>query len=160
MYEVTTRHIEEQPTLAMRARVKVDDMSAFLGRAFAEVAAVIQQTGLDYAGPPYGRYVPVDGFAEFDVEAGFPVFGTPSSAGDVVVSTLPDGDVAVVEHLGPYDAMVPAYKALTDWVEQHDSTVAGTPWEVYFSDPGEEPDPAKWRTEIFQPYRSRVAART
>ena len=159
MYQVSARHVEEQPTLAMRGRVKVDDMSAFLGRAFATVAEQIQHTGLDYAGPPYGRYTPIDGFAEFDVEAGFPVTGAPTPAGDVVVSSLPGGEVAVVEHIGPYDEMVPAYKALTDWVEQHDSSVAGAPWEVYYSDPGEEPDPARWRTEIFQPYRSQVAAR-
>jgi effector-binding domain-containing protein len=125
------------------------------------VAQQIQQSGHDYAGPPYGRYMPVDGsFAEFDVEAGFPVSGTPAPKGEVVASELPGGDVAVVEHIGPYDAMVPAYTALTDWVEEHDSSVAGTPWEVYFSDPGEEPDPAKWRTEIYQPFRSRVAVKT
>jgi effector-binding domain-containing protein len=147
----------------MRARVKVQDMSTFLGRAFSTVAECIQRTGLAYAGPPYGRYTPIDGsFAEFDVEAGFPVIGTPVSEGDVVASTLPGGEVAVVEHIGPYDAMTPAYKALTDWVEEHNSSVSGAPWEVYFSDPGEEPDPAKWRTDILQPYRvlDRAEART
>lgn len=30
---------------------------------------------------------------------------------------------------------------------------AGDLWEVYFSDPASEPDPATWRTEIVQPYR-------
>jgi effector-binding domain-containing protein len=93
----------------------------------------IERTGLDYAGPPYGRYTPIDGsFAEFDVEAGFPVIGSPVSEGDVVASALPGGEVAVVEHIGPYDTMAPAYKALTDWVEEHDSSMAGAPWEVYF----------------------------
>ena len=161
MYQDQSRHIKEQPTVAMRARVKVEDMSSFLGRAFSTVAEHIQRTGLDYAGPPYGRYAPIDGnFAEFDVEAGFPVSGTPVAEGDVVVSALPGGEVAVVEYFGPYDAMTPAYKALMDWVEERDSEVTGAAWEVYYSDPDEEPDPTHWRTEIIQPYRSRVAAGT
>jgi AraC family transcriptional regulator len=30
---------------------------------------------------------------------------------------------------------------------------AGAPWEVYVTDPGAEPDPSKWRTDIFFPVR-------
>ena len=28
---------------------------------------------------------------------------------------------------------------------------AGGPWEVYWTNPGMVPDPAKWRTQIFAP---------
>ena len=31
--------------------------------------------------------------------------------------------------------------------------VAGPPWEVYVTDPGEVPDPAAWRTEVVHPIR-------
>ena len=49
--------------------------------------------------------------------------------------------------------MAPAYQALASWVSSHGGEPAGDPWEVYFSDPASEPDPATWRTEIVQPYR-------
>jgi hypothetical protein len=29
----------------------------------------------------------------------------------------------------------------------------GGPWEIYWTDPGLERDPAKWRTEIVQPVK-------
>jgi AraC family transcriptional regulator len=27
----------------------------------------------------------------------------------------------------------------------------GDPWEVYVTDPGDEPDPSKWQTELVYP---------
>ena len=49
--------------------------------------------------------------------------------------------------------MAPAYEALASWVSSHGGEPAGAPWEVYFSDPAVEPDPATWHTEVVQPYR-------
>ena len=67
---------------------------------------------------------------------------------------LPAGPVAVTMHIGPYDAMEPAYAALASWVGDRGGQLAGDPWEVY-SDPEQRPDPSTWRTEIVQPYRIR-----
>ena len=47
--------------------------------------------------------------------------------------------------------MAPAYEALASWVSSCGGEPAGDLWEVCFSDPASEPDPATWRTEIVQP---------
>jgi effector-binding domain-containing protein len=47
--------------------------------------------------------------------------------------------------------MAPAYEAPASWVSSHGGEPAGGLWQVYFSDPASEPDPATWRTEIVQP---------
>lgn len=75
------------------------------------------------------------------------------AVGEVRPSSLPGGTVATTMHVGSYDQMEPAYEALAQWVKEHGQELAGDPWEVYFSDPSVEPDPATWRTEIVQPYR-------
>ncbi len=43
----------------------------------------------------------------------------------------------------------------TAWTGYPTNASPGLPkrWEVFFSDPATEPDPATWRTEIVQPYR-------
>ena len=68
-------------------------------------------------------------------------------------SELPGGQVAVTVHAGPCDQMERVYQALASLVSEHGGELAGDAWEVYFSDPSAEPDPATWRTEIVQPYR-------
>ena len=93
------------------------------------------------------------GEGRLEVEAGFPVSSPIEPNGDVQPSELPGGQVAVTVHVGPYDQMEPAYQALASWVTDHGGELAGDAWEVYFSDPSTEPDPATWRTEIVQPYR-------
>jgi effector-binding domain-containing protein len=93
--------------------------------------------------------------ASFEIEAGFPVAGPVSGEGDVVASNLPGGTVAVVTHIGPYDRMIPAYRALQEWITAEGGTSEGPPWEIYYSDPQAQPDPETWRTDIVQPYRPR-----
>ena len=156
MYQVVSREVPEQKTLVRRAKVRGDAISEFLGPTYGAVAEVVAQGGFRFAGPPFARYRPLDEeFAEFEVEAGFPVAGEDTVAGDVELSSLPGGMVAVVIHIGPYDAMMPAYQAITDWLAERGARAEGPPWEVYHSDPDEQPDPATWRTEIHQPYSKR-----
>jgi effector-binding domain-containing protein len=56
-------------------------------------------------------------------------------------------------YIGPYDAMEPAYTALASWVSDRGGEPTGDAWEIYSSDPEQQPDPRTWRTEIVQPYR-------
>jgi effector-binding domain-containing protein len=37
------------------------------------------------------------------------------------------------------------------WLEENARCVAGSPWEVYATDPGAEPDVSKWVTEVYYP---------
>lgn len=160
MPEITTRHLREQPTVVMRTIVPVEAIPAFLGKAFGAVAEHIGAHDADFAGPPFARYLPVsDDFRAFEIEAGFPVTPAIAGEGEIEASTLPGGEVATVTHTGPYDAMRPTYQAITDWLGAHQATPLGAPWEVYLSDPDDEPDPAVWRTDIVQPYQEMAHAR-
>lgn len=153
MYEVTSRHLREQKTLVRRGRVPVTAMSRFLGPTYAAIAAEVGRGQFHFAGPPFGRFRPLDSdLAEFEVEAGFPVEGEGSPTGDIEVSSLPGGEAAVTVHVGPYNAMQPAYQAIEGWIEARGGKAEGDAWEVYLTDTKEQPDPATWRTEIYQPY--------
>jgi effector-binding domain-containing protein len=151
-YEIQLRTLHEQPTAVRTATLPVAEFGPWLGKTLGGVATVITAHGAYPAGPPFARYhqLAADRFA---VEAGFPVSAAIGADGDVLPSQLPGGPVAVTVHTGPYEQMAPAYEALAAWVSSHGGEPAGDPWEVYFSDPAAEPDPATWRTEIVQPYR-------
>lgn len=156
MYQVTKRHLEARPTLVMIGKMTTADIPAWLADAYRQVETVIGRSEVDFAGPPFARIRLLDeADASFEIEAGFPVNRTASGEGDVVASTLPGGTVAVVTHIGPYDRMIPAYRALQEWIAAEDGTPEGAPWEVYYSDPHQQPDPETWRTDIIQPYRPR-----
>ncbi|GAA3794614.1 MULTISPECIES: GyrI-like domain-containing protein [Amycolatopsis] len=151
--ENTTRR--EQPTACATAHLTVDEIGPWISATYQAVMRTVAEQGSSLAGPPYGRYHQLDDRL-LAVEAGFPVTTPITASGDVRPSALPGGPVATTIHIGSYDKMEPAYRALAEWIGEHGGEPAGDAWENYFSDPVSQPDPETWRTEIVQPYRDRT----
>ncbi len=151
-YDIHAEVRNTQVTAVARATLTVAEIGSWLGKTYSAIASLLAAGQAGPAGPPFARYH-VLGEDRFEVEAGFPASRPIEADGDVQPSELPGGQVAVTIHTGPYDAMQPAFQALVSWVSQHGGELAGDPWEVYFSDPSTQPDPATWRTQIVQPYR-------
>ena len=151
-YEIRSQALQEQPTAVGRATVDVAGISGWLGLTYGAVFSYLGSHGMTPAGPPFARFHFVDE-GRCEAEAGVPVPEPIEGKGDVIPSVLPGGLAAATLHVGPYEAMEPAYKALTSWVDEQGGETTGDAWEVYFTDPQEEPDPAKWKTEVVLPYR-------
>lgn len=109
--------------------------------------------GGQLAGQPYTRYRET-GVGLLTIEVGMPVVQAVAGSDDIEAAVLPAGKVAVAMHAGAYEELAESYAALERWIAAQSLTPAGPPWEVYVNDPGEHPDPAAWRTEIFWPVRS------
>lgn len=134
--EITER--TPQPAAVVRGHVRADQIPAFVGGAFAEVAALLEREHGDVAGPPFTRYhVTEDGF---DVEAGFPAAGAFEPAGRVVRDDLPGGPTATLLNVGPYEGIAAGYEAVFQWLSAHGYTPSGDPWESYLDGP-EVPEP-------------------
>jgi effector-binding domain-containing protein len=151
MYEVVPRQIPEQPTLVVTGKLEVAEIPPFLQSAYSKVATHLTLVGSEMAGMPFARFRWVDS-DRIEVEAGFPVASPLEGQGDVVASTLPGGPVAVVVHFGPYEELGAAYDAIETWITERGAYADGPAWEVYFTDPAEQPDPKTWKTEVVQPY--------
>ncbi len=151
-YEIHTEARDAQVTAVARASLTVAEIGPWLGKTYGAIASLLADRQAGPAGPPFARYHLLGG-DRFEVEAGFPATMPIEGNGDIRPSELPGGQVAVTIHTGPYDEMEPGYRALVSWVREHGGELAGDPWEIYFSDPATEPDPATWRTQIVQPYR-------
>ncbi len=148
----TTRQVDSQPILTIRAQTTADKIPELLGEHFGEVYAHIQQLGQQPAGMPFSRYFAMDG-VNVDFECGMPVAVPLEGAGRVVAGELPAGTVTTVTHMGPYDNLPQSWTALLEWMGSQGLQPAGAPWEVYVTDPGLEPDQSKWRTDIHFPVR-------
>lgn len=153
IHQIEQRDVARQATAVVRSTLPVSEIKLFMGRALGAVAQTLASQGVSPAGPPFARYHRL-AEQEFDVEAGFPFEGSVTPMGEVVTSSLPGGPAAVVTYVGPYDEMEAAYGALAEWIASRGGQPAGDPWEVYFTDPAQEPDPQKWCTEIVMPFRT------
>ena len=150
MTEITMTEHREQTTAVVRERVPVNDLPQFFGRALTQAMAAAQAQGHHPTGPPFSLYhgMPTDAV---DVEAGFPVDGPIADVDGVTASSLPAGRVVEATHVGPYDTLPQTYEAVVAFMKEQGLTPSSDMWEVYLSDPEQEPDPATWRTQIFWP---------
>jgi effector-binding domain-containing protein len=158
---ISDQRVETRPDqhyAAIRTEVSMDGFGDLLGPLWGEVFGWLGGRGVEPAGPPIIRYDVIDMERAMEIEVGVPV-GAPVEEDDrVIAGVLPSGRYAVLTHRGDYSGLVEANAALQDWAAgeglQLDqwSTERGDAFggrvEFYPTDPNEEPDPARWETEV------------
>ena len=144
----------EQPYVAVKKVVTMQEIGQVAGPAFEEAFGWANGHGAQPAGAPFFRYNVVDMEHGLEIEFGVPT--SKSVAGDdrVVSGTLPAGRYASLLYRGPYEGLYEANGTLIGWINEQGMTmdVKGSPegdrfgcrLEVYLTDPGVEKDPAKW----------------
>jgi hypothetical protein len=140
------RSIAAQRAAVERAVTDADGIASVVDRAFPALFARLAEHGVAPAGAPYIRYHRHDEVLE--LELGVPVpDGVEADAG------LPGGRTAILRHVGPFDGLRAACDRLIEWVAERGETASGPLWEVYVTNPREEPDSSKWITDIHIPLR-------
>lgn len=147
--------LEPQPTVAVRARLPMDqlDLGALFAAQLPRIHAVVSG-----GGPPYGRYHEF-GPTHADVEIGIPIGGSPPDLSAVEegedlpmeASELPGGLTAIVIHLGSYDTLGVAYDRFHDWIHAEGHDDGPGPWESYIDDPADVADIGDLRTALHWP---------
>jgi effector-binding domain-containing protein len=153
--EITER--AEQPYVAIRADVTMEQLSGLADR-LGEVFGWLAERGVAPAGPPFFRYDVIDMAALLTVEAGVPVLAAVDGDDRVIAGVLPAGRYGTALHVGPYDGLIGAVDNLLQWADSQglewDRSTAGDGehWgcrlEIYLTDPRQQPDPAKWETQL------------
>jgi effector-binding domain-containing protein len=146
--------VAEQHTATVRVTCKPDEISRTLAGILPEVMRYLGEAGATAAGPPFSRYHSLEG-GQIDLEAGLPVTQPIKGSGRIKASTLPGGRAATGDHIGEYHRLGETHGLLAPWLASKAEAAQGGPWEVYWTDPGVEPDPRKWRTQIVQPLRAK-----
>jgi effector-binding domain-containing protein len=150
---------KEQPYVGIRSQVTMQEIKTTLPPLIGEVFGWLESKGLAAAGAPFWRYLIVDMGAKMEIDVAVPVAAAVPGEGRIIADVLPAGRYAVLVHTGPYEGLYEATKALLDWArgkglgwDKWPAGPGGEGWrariETYFTDPTEEPDPAKWETEL------------
>ncbi|MDO8364435.1 MAG: GyrI-like domain-containing protein [Actinomycetota bacterium] len=149
--DVQIVELEPVRAAAVRGEVGYDGLPTFFGHAFTEVFAAAERAGVAVVGPPFGFYPAMPSETAVVVEAGFPLAQALQAEGEVHPFELPGGTAAVTMHVGPYDTLAETYTRLMGWMSAHGYIPGEGMWESYLSDPGAEPDPSGWQTQIVWP---------
>ncbi len=150
-YDCRIVEVKDQPVLIMRTVTAVEDLPAFLGKAYDAIGQYLNEIGEQPAGMPFAAYHNMD-MKALEVEAGFPVSRMLPGKGKIESGKINGGKFGITLHVGEYDSVSPAYDALTAFVKQKGYTPSGAVYEYYLNDPNENPS-VKPETEIRFPLK-------
>jgi len=150
--ECSIEEIAAQPVLSIRVTIAADAVSKTLATLIPEALGVMTEMGGQLSGPPYCRFHSMEA-DKVDLEAGVPLKKKVEGKGRVKATELPAGKTATTWHVGSYDSVSKSQARLAAWLKEKSLQTSGGHWEVYWTDPGVEPDSTKWRTRIYWPLK-------
>lgn len=154
-YEIEVRELSPQPMVGIRRTCKFQDIQKTLAEVLQGSFGYVMGQGGQPVGPPFTIYHEFDK-ENVDLTGGCPTAAPMPGNDEVKPGELPGGEVAFTWHVGPYDTINKAHESLMKWLEDNGKEQAAPLWEVYWTDPGQEPDPARWKTELIVPIRDRT----
>lgn len=86
-----------------------------------------------------------------DVEVQLDVVAPFPDGDDVRCRTVPEQEVAVGTLVGGYEGVGAVMEAIGGWAGEHGYRFAGPMFNIYRVGPEQEPDPARWVTEVCAP---------
>lgn len=150
--DIEIRTVEPQPVLFIHTTTTARHVAKTFAELLPEVGRHMQEVGAARATAPYGRFYQYEP-DRVEMDAGIGVAEPAAGGGRVEAGELPGGEVAVATHVGPYTTLGKTHEAIRRRLQEEGWEPSGAPWEVYVTDPGEEPDSNKWRTDVIYPIR-------
>jgi len=144
-YQITIREVPAWPLAVAHGRCSFDDIPLTIGTLLDVVWDFAAKAGLKTDGHNVVLYSDV-GPSGVTIDAGVRVVEPFDGIGVIKSISTPAGRVATTAHIGPYDELPQAHKAVDEWCRANDHPLAGPNWELYghWTD-----DPAALRTDVF-----------
>jgi len=141
---------EKTHTLSITRETTPDAFGTVFAECFPAIHQFITAQGKEQSGRPFGRYLEMSD-TKAVVECGIPVANEMAGEGQIVPSEIPAGRYVLKSHIGSFETLGETHGAINAFIAKQNLQIAGPPVEFYVSDPGEEPDPNKWQTDIIYP---------
>jgi len=135
--------------LAIKSEVTMEGMPDAMGGAFQQL---MEFGGAQMTGPPFAIWYKWEGDV-FEFDNCIPV-ATAIPGNDVIKNiTTYAGKTVSVSHTGAYETTHHSWAALQEYVTNNNLETNGEPYEVYLTNPQEEPNPDNWITELYWPIK-------
>ena len=143
--EIRVGQSESIPLAVVRRQARGPELAKVVPELCGVVWSSVRARGLKG-----GRHVAVYWDGTIRLEVGVEVIDSIPDQGEVVRSATPAGRTASVVHLGPYQQLGTAHRAILDWCASHNLQLAGPSWEIYGHwEDGWNANPSKIRTDVF-----------
>jgi effector-binding domain-containing protein len=147
--------VASQPTAVVRRTASVWELPKVVPDGCGVAWNAVRAQQIKGAGRNVALYLDDQINLEVGVELSAPV----AAHDPLIVSSIPSGTVATAIHLGPYNQLPQAHRAIRDWCAKRGHALAGPNWEIYGHwEDGWKNNPSLIRTDVFYLLKSGAAA--
>lgn len=140
-FDIQIRQVPQQQIISIKRALTQPEMGAFIQGSIATLLQMVEDQGLTITNEVMGLYYgPINANDTGPLEVAFPVAGTATPQGDVVVRELPAHTVAYATGKGEYydfPAVLQVWDAVADWINANGYKEAKHPitcYEVWHKD--------------------------
>lgn len=146
-----------QPYVGIRTQATLQELGTVIPQLLGEVFGWLGKRSVEPSGAPFIRYHVINMADKLDIELGVPVATAMSGDHRISAGVIPAGRYASLIYTG-IDNGIEGNKALIEWAAANGirwdrwDDVNGDAFrsriEYFLTKPDEEPDMAKWETEV------------
>lgn len=130
------------------------DIEMKMEQIFGEIMEMQKKAKFEFTGSPMSRFLKWDEANKFTVfENCIPVDREVKGKGRVGYKVIPETRAVMGTHFGAYENSMYLYTAMDEFIRENNLVETGGPTEEYITDPTEEPDTAKWQTNVYFPVK-------
>lgn len=146
-------YVNSMPAISITDTVTGMEFNSFMETGFGSLYMYALRNEAEFQGHPYTAYHLWEPPTRIIMEVGIPLAELIPGEDPIKAVSSPGGKVVRAVHWGAYEKVGAAHDALAKYIEVLDLEIIGSPWEVYITDPNQEPDTARWETVVYYPIK-------
>ncbi|MFO8128545.1 MAG: SRPBCC family protein [Bacteroidales bacterium] len=150
--EIEVVTVDPVPAISITDTVAVNEIGNKMGEYYSMLIGYARDKRTAIVGYPYAIYYTWNGNTTL-MEAGIPVEKELPDRYMIKGTMAPAGKVVKATHIGAYEDKTMTHEAISQYIAMNNLEVAGSPWEIYITDPSTEPDSTNWETLIMYPIK-------
>ena len=157
--EIVEENLEPISYVGIKTKMSISDMNAIsgqMGKSYGELMSVLGRAKVEMTGQPFCLYPMFDEASnQMEMVCALPVAEGAKLPGKYKVMQTNGGMAVKAIHMGSYHKLEDTHNQIDKYMSFKNLEPNGPPMEVYVTDPGMEPDTAKWITEVYYPVQKK-----
>ncbi len=139
--------------VAIKEKCEISQVSSKMMQMYSSLMKHLNEHNEEIAGFPFTIYHSMEEDGFITIECGLPVSKKLEENDKIKSIELPAGNTIMASHFGHYTTLKLTYEAIQKYIEENNLEIIGAPFEVYVTDPIQEPDQSKWETKVYFPIK-------
>ena len=139
--------------IAIKGEWPNEKLNSKILKTFFKLSRHLKANNMDITDPPFVIYHTSNKEDHTILECAIPISEKIIELDNMKIIELPASKTIMATHFGHYNTVKTTSDALQHYINENKIEVTGSRFEIYITDPMQEPDSRKWETKVYYPIK-------